>query len=155
MTTSIQAEIRQTTPLRPAAAALLSILRTAAVIEHHLGEALKPHGLTLSQYNVLRILNGAEPTGLCGRDVGERMVAQVPDIPRLLERMEALKLIRRERDTEDRRQVNARITPAGRELLAQATPDLEQVEASRLRSIGPTDLETLTSLLAEVRQGNP
>lgn len=155
MTISIQAEIRQGTPLRPASAALLSILRTAAVIEHQLGEALKPHGLTLSQYNVLRILNGSEPTGLCGRDVGERMVAQVPDIPRLLERMEAMELIRRERDAADRRHVTARITPRGRELLHQATPDLERTEASRLGALNQDELETLTAVLAEVRSRNP
>lgn len=151
MTSPIEIEIRQGTPLSAESAALLSVLRTAAVLEHQLGEALKPHGITLSQYNVLRILAGSEPSGLCGRDIGDRMVAQVPDIPRLLERMEALGLIRRERDTVDRRHVTARIAAKGRRLLEQATPALAQVEAQRMSGLTGTDLERLTRLLAEVR----
>lgn len=151
MTTSIEAEIRQSTPLSAESAALLSVLRTAAVLDHQIGEALKPHGITHSQYNVLRILAGSAPTGLCGREVGERMVAQVPDIPRLLERLEAMGLIRRERSAEDRRHVTAHITDKGRRLLEEATPALKQIQEARMGRLTRGQLEQITALLAEVR----
>ena len=125
----LRAEIKQTKPFpRRSAEALLSILRTAAIIEHHMGEALKPHGITTTQYNVLRILRGAGADGLCGREIGERMVSHVPDVSRLLDRMEDLGFIRRVRDPDDRRHVTARITPKGLAMIEEATPSLELVE---------------------------
>src|SRR6476660_1171485 len=98
MAHTLQSEIKQSKPFaRPSAEALLSILRTAAVLDHHIGEVLRPHGLTTTQYNVLRILRGAGRQGLCGRDVAERLVSKVPDVSRLLDRMDDLGLIQRER----------------------------------------------------------
>src|SRR5450756_2273564 len=112
MAKGLQAELKQTKPFPSRATeALLSILRTAAVLDHQLGEALRPHRITATQYNVLRILRGAGAAGLCGREIAERMVARVPDVPRMLERLEAMRLIRRERDAGDRRHVTARIAP--------------------------------------------
>src|SRR5437867_5889690 len=102
----LQTEIKQNQPFpHPTAEALLGILRTAAVLEHHLGEGLKPYGITTTQYNVLRILRGAGRNGLCGREVAERLVSRVPDVSRLLDRTEDLGLIKRERDPEDKRHV--------------------------------------------------
>src|SRR5690348_10722457 len=96
---TLRDEIKQTKPFaRPADEALLSIMRTAAVLEHAGNEALKPHGLTHTQYNVLRILRGAGKRGLCGRDIAERMVSHVPDVSRLLDRMEDAGVIVRMRD---------------------------------------------------------
>ena len=99
MTGRLQAEIKQSKPFpSPTAEALLGILRTAAVLDHHLAEALKPYGITTTQYNVLRILRGAGQQGLCGREVAERLLSKVPDVSRLLDRTEELGLIKRERD---------------------------------------------------------
>ena len=152
MAIRLQDEIQQRVPLRPTAEAMLSILRTAAMLEHRVGEALKPHGITMTQLNVLRILRGAGPAGLCGREVADRMVAQVPDIPRLLERLEGMGLISRERDPADRRHVTARITQEGRQLLTRVIPDVEAIEIGKIAQL---DAETLTSLirgLAAVRE---
>ena len=74
---------------------------------------IKSHGLTGAQYNVLRILRGAEPEGLLCRGISERMISRDPDITRLLDRMEKRGLITRERQTEDRRVIKTRITPEG------------------------------------------
>ncbi len=154
MTPRLLAELKQTRPFPSRAAeALLSILRTAAVLDHHLGEALKPHRITPTQYNVLRILRGAGVGGLCGREVAERMVARVPDVPRLLERLEAMQLISRERDPEDRRHVTARITRKGLELLETVGPVLEAVERSRLGRLSERTLAGLIDGLAAVRDG--
>ena len=153
MAKGLQAEIKQSVPFRsPATEALLSILRTAAVIEHRLGEELKPFGITGPQHNVLRILRGAREKGLCGREIGERMVARVPDVPRMLDRMEAMKLISRERDTEDRRHVTARITQKGLDLLTKVEPELDRIERSRFNDFDAKQIQALIDGLALVRE---
>jgi DNA-binding MarR family transcriptional regulator len=135
------------------AEALLSILRTAAVIDHHLAEELKPFGITGTQYNVLRILRGAGQKGLCGREVAERLVSKVPDVSRLLDRTEDLGLIRRERDPEDRRHVTARITDKGLAVLEKSTPALEAIQRRRFGSLDPEGLQRLIAALEDVRSG--
>ena len=152
MPLSIEDEIRQTKPFaQPSARALVSLLRTASIVEHEENEALRPHGLTGTQYNVLRILRGAGKRGLCGREVGERLIARVPDVPRLLDRMAETGLITRERDSADRRHVTARIAPKGRRLLAETTPLLDRLARARFDRLTPAALAELVDALAVVR----
>lgn len=152
MSENLQAELRQKKPFtRVTAEALLSVLRTAAVLEHQLTEALKPYRITHTQYNVLRILRGAGADGLCGREVGARMVSRVPDVSRLLERMEETGLITRERDPGDRRHVTARISRKGLAMLDQATPEIEAVERTRAGQIPTGQLQQLIEVLNTVR----
>ena len=153
MTSRLQAEIKQGKPFQSASAeALLSVMRTAAMLDHHLTEVLKPYGITPTQYNVLRILRGAGSSGLCGREVAERMVSRVPDISRLLDRMEEMDLIDRERDPADRRHVTARISAQGLKVLKQSTPDLEAVERTRFAELEPGQVNLLIEALAQVRE---
>jgi DNA-binding MarR family transcriptional regulator len=153
MAKGLQAELKQSIPFRsPATEALLSILRTAAVIEHRMGEELKQFGITGPQHNVLRILRGAGDKGLCGRDIGERMVARVPDVPRMLDRMEAMKLISRERDQDDRRHVTARITQKGLDLLTKVDPAIDQAERARFSGIDESQIRAIIDNLGAVRE---
>lgn len=150
---NLQAEIKQTKPFAsPIDEALVSVLRTAAVLEHHLTEALKPYGITHTQYNVLRILRGAGSAGLCGREVAERMVSKVPDISRLLDRMEEIQLIDRERDPGDRRHVTARISSKGLRMLEKTTPELAAVERTRFAGLEPERVKLLIESLAQIRE---
>src|SRR6188508_66004 len=111
MRNALQAELKQNKPFKSLQEeAMLSITRTAAVLEHGVAQALRPHEITPTQYNVLRILRGAGAEGLCRQEVGERLVRRVPDVTRLLDRMEELGLVGRVRGGEDRRYVTARIT---------------------------------------------
>src|SRR5258705_11549196 len=99
---TLQAELKQHRPFKSLKEeAHLSIQRTAALLEHAFESALKPHRITGTQYNVLRILRGAEPDGLCRNEIGTRLVRQVPDVTRLLDRLEEAKLIARTRGRED------------------------------------------------------
>jgi DNA-binding MarR family transcriptional regulator len=154
MTSRLLAELKQTKPFpRPGQEALVSILRTAAVLEHEINDALKPFDLTMTQYNVLRILRGAGSAGLCGREVGERLIARVPDVPRLLERMTEAGLVARERDPADRRHVTARITPEGLRLLDEVEPALAPIERRRTGGLGPGEIPALLRHLDAVRSG--
>jgi MarR family transcriptional regulator, organic hydroperoxide resistance regulator len=152
MPSRLQAEIKQTKPFpRRSSEALLSVLRTAALLEHQLNELLHPYGITELQYNVLRILRGAGPNGWCGREIAERLVSKVPDVSRLLDRMESMQLLRRERDAADRRHVTARITPKGLRVLDEATTRLEAFERERFGRLDADRLQHVIDGLADIR----
>ena len=153
MSNSLQTEIRQTKPFGgPEHEAVLSIARTAAVLEHSTGEALKPYGLTGTQYNALRILRGAGSEGLCRNEVRDRLVARVPDTTRLLDRLEEMGLVVRSREGGDRRFVRARITQAGLDLIAPLDQVIQDVHRRQLGHMGAERLGALVELLAEARK---
>jgi DNA-binding MarR family transcriptional regulator len=153
MPSRLQAEIKQNKPFASLEhEAILGLLRTAAVVDHATDEALRPYGLTGTQFNVLRILRGADPDGLCGKEIGERMINRVPDVPRLLDRLEKAELISRQRDREDRREVSARITPKGRQLVDDIGNISTPVE-KWFRRLDQSQLRALITALDVIRQG--
>jgi DNA-binding MarR family transcriptional regulator len=129
----------------------LSIVRTAALYEHAVARVLKPYSLTPTQYNVLRILRGAGPGGLCRNEIGARLLRQVPDVTRLLDRMTEQKLIGRRRSDRDRRLVRTHITPKGLALLADLEAPVRTFHKRRLKRVGSLKLRRLVALLAELR----
>jgi DNA-binding MarR family transcriptional regulator len=129
----------------------VSIARTAALLERAVAKQLRPHGLTPTQYNVLRILRGAGPTGLCRNELGDRLVTPVPDVTRLLDRMAEQKLIARQRSDEDRRLVRTYLTPRGLELVNQLDGDIRAAHRARLADFSREELKRLVDALAELR----
>jgi DNA-binding MarR family transcriptional regulator len=149
----LKADLKQRKPFRSLEhEAYLNILRTAAELEHEFETAMKPHGITATQYNVLRILRGAEPAGLCRSDIGTRMVRRVPDVTRLLDRLEENRLIARERSGDDRRYVTTRITAEGMRLLTRLDPDVDRLHVTRLSALGEDRLQALIGILTQVRE---
>ena len=154
MPTTLRDEIRQTRPFQSLEQeAALSIERTAVVLKHQIAESLREFGITGTQLNVLRILRGAGPDGLCRNEIGDRLVSQVPDVTRLLDRMEEAGLVTRERSAEDRRLVRTRITPDGLALLDRLDAPLVEMHREQLGHLSREQLQTLIDLLALVRQG--
>jgi DNA-binding MarR family transcriptional regulator len=153
MTPSLQNEIKQTKPFASLEQeAMLNIERTAALLGHQLEQALKAFGVTPTQYNVLRILRGAGEHGLCRHEVRDRLIAQVPDVTRLLDRLEEMKLIERERDSVDRRLVNTRITRQGLALLEELDQPVLEFHRAQLGHLGKENLRTLIDLLVRCRE---
>ena len=117
----IQTEIAQRRPFHSVKAEVaVSILRTAALIERHFAQVVARTGVTIQQYNVLRILRGAGDEGLPTLVIRDRMIHEAPGITRLLDKLEKAGLARRERTSPDRRQVFCYITPQGLEVLDAA-----------------------------------
>ena len=85
-------------------------------------DLLKPYGISATQYNVLRILRGAGQGGLCRNELRDRMLTRMPDMTRLLDRMEEAGLVTRSREQEDRRMVLTQIAARGRRALERAGP---------------------------------
>ena len=138
-------ELKQTKPFTTLETeAMLNLHKTADVFTQEIDAVLKPHGISGTQYNVLRILRGAEPTGLKCVEIGERMVTHDSDITRLLDRIEKRGFIVRAREDKDRRVIRTRISAAGLDLLVRLDTPVE--EASR-RMIGHLGRERLTQLI--------
>ncbi|MGE0863589.1 MAG: MarR family winged helix-turn-helix transcriptional regulator [Vicinamibacterales bacterium] len=153
MLTGLASELKQNKPfvnLKEEAA--VSIARTAAMLDHQVSQALKAHALTPSQYNVLRILRGAGAAGLCRNEVGQRLVTQVPDVTRLLDRMEDNGLISRQRGAEDRRYVTTRITRKGLDLVDKLDKPMRELLQALLGHVSEKSLRAVVDGLAEVRQ---
>src|SRR5215218_1592575 len=154
MPSRLQSEIKQTKPFATLEhEAMLGLMRTAAIVDHATDEMLRPYGLTGTQFNVLRILRGAGQQGLCGREIGERMITKVPDVPRLLDRLEKAELISRERDPNDRRHVTARITTKGRELLEEVGTLASNPIEKRFSRVSQERLQILIEAMDLIREG--
>lgn len=151
---SLQAELKQTKPFKsPAEEALVSLQRTADRMLRKIAQFMKPWGISPTQYNVLRILRGAGPHGLCCGEISDRMITHDPDITRLLDRIEKLGWIERARSTRDRRVVQAKITKKGLELLKQMDKPIEEFTGETAAHMSEKNLRDLIQLLAELRSG--
>jgi DNA-binding MarR family transcriptional regulator len=152
MNSKLQAEIKQRRPFTSREEeALLNVLRTADTLTQRLAEALKPFGLTPSQYNVLRILRGAGAQGSRCGEIAERLVAHDPDVTRLLDRLERAALVIRARDADDRRVVRTKITAAGLAVLKRADGPVGAVAKSRFGRLGGIEVGQLIAALEAVR----
>ena len=149
---SIQAEIQQTKPFSSLEEeAAVSLQRTADRLNGRLSDMLKPHGLSPTQFNALRILRGAGQSGRTCSEIAERMINRDPDITRLLDRLERRGLVGRSRDTRDRRVITTRITSAGLQLLRTLDQPIEEFNRMLLGHLGERQLHTLIKLLESAR----
>jgi DNA-binding MarR family transcriptional regulator len=130
---------------------LLNFLRTADRLTGSVESALKPVGLSPTQYNVLRILRGVNPQGLACQEIARRMITRDADITRLLDRLQARGLVHRQRQTDDRRVVHITITPAGLAMLAELDPMILDLNQNLLRHLGTAGLKQLLELIEQAR----
>ena len=144
-------EIKQTKPISLETEAMLNLQRTADQLTRTLAEALKPADISPTQYNALRILQGAGKNGWSCSEIADRMVTHDPDITRLLDRLEKRELVQRVRSDEDRRVVRVRITQKGSEALVELSPMLKHLEKRMLGHMKAERLKTLIDLLEEAR----
>jgi MarR family transcriptional regulator, organic hydroperoxide resistance regulator len=151
----LQQELRQSRPFRtPEQECLVGLLRTTDLVRRALARVVEPHGLTLQQYNVLRILRGAGPGGLPTLEIAERMIEQAPGVTRLLDRLDRKRLAVRDRCRSDRRQVLCRLTPAGARLLAAIDEPILAADRTCLGGLAARDVARLIRLLDAVRAGH-
>lgn len=152
-TMPILKELKQTRPFAsPAQEATVSLLRTADVVNRLVDRVIERHGITGQQYNVLRILRGAGEKGLPTLEIAERMIEQTPGITRLVDRLEAKKLVTRERCPTDRRQVYCRISAAGLALLAKLDEPVRDGADRALHQLSKKEIAQLLELLDRARE---
>jgi len=132
--------------------ATIALLRTASIVSRALARVVEPLGLSLAQYNALRIIRGAGTGGIPTLAIRERMIEEGTTITRLLDKLEDAGLIRRERNFPDRRQVLCFATNAGRKLLDMLDPRVDSADEESVASLSESQLERFIELLDAVRQ---
>ncbi len=150
----LAAELKQTRPFRSRRQeGVLALLRTADVVRRTVSAVIEPSGITLQQYNVLRILRGAGPEGLPTLEIASRMIESSPGITRLLDRLEEKKLVARVRCPKDRRQVLCTATPEALRLLATLDAPVHEADDGALRILSDRQTDLLIALLDAIRTG--
>jgi DNA-binding MarR family transcriptional regulator len=151
---AIQDEIHQRRPFRSQAAEVaVSILRTAVLVTRHFGQVVGAEGITIQQYNVLRILRDADEEGLPTLAIRDRMVHEAPGITRLIDKLEESGLVRRERASPDRRQVFCYITEQGLKVLSRLDGPMSDADEVVIGMLAADDQAELIRLLDAVRDG--
>jgi DNA-binding MarR family transcriptional regulator len=148
----LREEIRQSKPFdSPAQEAILALYRTSDMLRRRFTQIVEPHGISLQQYNVLRILRGAGKTGTPTLDIADRMIEMTPGVTRLLDKLEAKRLVRRERCPEDRRQVLCWITESGSRLLAELDKPLAAAGVKSMEPLPGAEQQALIRTLEKIR----
>lgn len=155
MPKTIDQELKQTRPIgSPQEQAVLSLMRTSRAVEESWLSYLKQtEGISLSQYNILRILRGARPTAVRSSEIADRMIYRDPDVTRLVDRLIKQGLAQRELDDDDRRVVLVRITEAGLALLGRLDEPIRLQTRAVMEGLSQQKLRELCGLLDEVRAG--
>ena len=130
----------------------VSILRTAAVLERYYNHIVMANGITIQQYDVLRILRSAGSKGLPTLTIRDRMIHEAPGITRLIDRLEQAGFVRRVRTSPDRRQVLCQIAPSGTALLSELDTAMANADADAVSHLNVSQQRELLRLLQEVRR---
>lgn len=153
MTPELRDELQQRKPFGSLQQeAQLNLGRTQAVLQDAFERMLKPFEISGTQYNVLRILRGADTNGLCRNEIRDRLVTRMPDVTRLLDRMEEAGLVARTRGVDDRRLVTTRLTERGRELVDSLDAPVEAEHRRALGHMSEPQLRALIELLTLARR---
>lgn len=149
---TLQTEIKKRHPFESLEQeAFLNLLRTADHLNCEFTRLFAAHGLSGPQYNVLRILRGSGEEGLPCLEIAGQMITRMPDITRLVDRLEAAGFVSRCRTDSDRRVVLVKITPAGSELLTRLDQPVRDLHKKVLSHLSEDELSELTRLLTKAR----
>jgi len=152
MRTTLQEELQQRQPFKSLEEeAALNMGRTAALLAEATEAVLRPYGVSPPQYNVLRILRRAGEKGLGRNEIRDRLLSRMPDVTRLLVRLEEAGLLVRERSSQDRRYVPTRLTPAGLELVDRLDGPVARTQREHFAGLEAAQLEALCGVLTHIR----
>jgi DNA-binding MarR family transcriptional regulator len=147
---SLQEEIQQEQFESSYHKAVLNILFTSNQINRSMGHLLKHYGLSIQQYNVLRILRGVSPQAYRLKDIQKRMLDKSSNATRLVEKLRSKGYLTRTTSQESRRQVDISITESGLSLLSAINPEISAFQ-SQFSELGSEKAENLSALLDEFR----
>ena len=133
--------------------AVLNILVASSHIRSKVETACTKFGISLSQFNVLRILNGKYPGGYPRCDIISRMIEPAPDVTRLIDRLIKANLVERYYSSEDRRLSLARITKKGQSLLRKIKPEIDALNSIVSDNLSKAESKQLSILLEKVYVG--
>lgn len=126
--------------------AIIGILSLYYRLTEEIRSAIAPYGVTLQQYNILRILRGSYPTPLSLREIRRRMIDKSSDVSRLIDRLVRKGLVNRTTCLSNRRRKEVTITEAGLQLLQQIDGVIQNLETTLL-NLSQKELKELNRLL--------
>jgi len=129
---------------------VLNVMYSAWWLKTIMSRELKEFGITHEQYNVMRILKGKDPQDMCVKDIAGRMIEKSSNVPRIIDRLVAKKLVKRSTDQNDKRHTVMSLTENGKKLLEQSTRHINQL-FDDLIELKESDAEQLSQLLEQVR----
>ena len=149
MTEALSRRLKQPKFTDPVQEAVLSILVAASTLHDEIDQLCQEYGITRPQYNVLRILRGVYPDGHARGEIACRMLDRASDITRLVDRLQARRLVKRARGSQDKRQAVTFITAKGIKLLEAMRPRVDAL--NRLMSrLSEEDCRELSRLCARI-----
>lgn len=129
--------------------AAIEILRAADRVKRSAAQVIAPHGLTLSQYNALRILRGA-PEGLSTMELCRRLLERSPGITRIVDGLVKKGLAQRIPHTSDRRSILCAITEAGRTMADALDEPIDRSDRELTKDLAAAEVKQLAELLCRV-----
>lgn len=155
MSPSLQNELKKRGPFDSVEQeAMLALMRTSDLLENRLARLLREYGLTLSQYNVLRILRGEGKPMPC-LEVAQRMIQVAPAITRVVDQLLKLEFISKTQSDVDRRVFEIELKPAASRLLKKLDQPVLDLHASLMRGVKKADLRGMVQTLEEIRGAVP
>lgn len=129
--------------------AILNILYRAWAVKSHISQELKPYGISHEQYNVMRILKGSHPKAMRVKDIGSRLIERNSNVPRIIDKLEEKKLVKRLPSPDDNRETLISLTAAGIKLLDAST---RTVQPGTIQALSLTEKEAamLNKLLDKI-----
>ncbi len=129
----------------------LNLIRTHAVLEAEFVKLFREYELSAPLYNVLRVVMLAGTQGIPSQSIAKYMLANDPDLTRLIDRLEKMELVKRVRDDRDRRVIWVKITTAGHQKVEIIDPLLQTLHRQQLEHMNPEKLKLLNELLVAAR----
>ncbi len=148
---SIEKEIQQPTFRSPAHKIQVNIIYTAAWINQQTFSALRPFGLSIQQFNILRILRGRGDQPSTVKLLTERMIDKMSNASRLVDKLKEKGYVRRQECESDRRRVDIVITEAGLDIVAKASKAVEDNMLEKFRNLDDQDYHLLSNMLDRLR----
>ncbi len=130
--------------------ATVNMLYSAYWLKNSFSGALKAHDLTMEQHNVLRILKGKHPAEMCVKDIASRIIEKSSNVPRIIDRLVAKKLVKRATSKEDKRETLVSLTDKGMEIVDSARSSIDNV-TNEILMITEEEAKVLNGILDKMR----
>jgi DNA-binding MarR family transcriptional regulator len=131
--------------------ATLNLLYTAYWLKNQFSTAMKGQGLTMEQFNVMRILKGKAPQPMCVKDIASRMIEKNSNVPRIVDKLVVKGLVARNTSPEDKRETLIELTEKGVKNLVRASQITERLSED-IMDLNDSDAAILNSILEKMRK---
>ena len=133
---------------------VVEMMRSGNLFSEHISTSLNPFGITLQQFNVLRILRGRNGDAACLESITNDMIHRMSNTSRLVDKLIEKRLVKRAICKENRRKVDIFITKKGLDLLNDIEPTLDKSEKEITSALSKKEMEQLLQLITKIKTIN-